>query len=32
MEALLDFLSNVGVNIASYFLIKAIDKYFDNRR
>ncbi len=32
MELLLDFLTTVGSNIASYFLIKAIDKFLDNRR
>ena len=30
MEWLLDFFTTVGTNVASYFLIKAIDKYLDN--
>ena len=31
MEWLLDLLQTVGANVASYFLIKAIDKFLDKK-
>ena len=32
MEMLLDFLTTVGTNVVSYFLIKAFENFFDNNR
>lgn len=32
MESLIDFLTTVGTNVVSYFLIKAVEKFLDNRR